>query len=274
MVSLDYLEPRYARRTLSDYANLLPALFGLAAALLAITSYARSGPDSWGASTDLVLRFAILGFPFAIASGPLGRLILGSADWRVGRWSRMGLLSFAAVYAVFILCVALPYFATSAHMPLATTGFCFFNGFIVCVLAITASEHFSNAVGNRTVDTLNRVSISYFWLVFAFADVAHLYGPHRPDGFFGLSLSLLVAAVLVRFADAFIQKLKAHWKLQASFRQSWQEKGDDCHSSQPGPVVQLSHVPAPNAAFGRHARLQERADPGYRRAAANPLGRE
>jgi hypothetical protein len=276
MVSLDYFESRYVRRTLTDRANLLPPAFALAAALLAAGTYARSGPDSWSYASDIVLRFATLGFPFAIATGPIGRLILGGDDWRVGRWSRMSLLAFAAVYAVFILCVALPYLMTSARMPLATTGFCFFNSFIVCVLAITANEHFSGVVGSRTVATVNRVSVAYFWLVFVFADVAHLYGPHRPDGFFGLSLSLLVAAVLIRFADAFVLRLKAHLREQALFGagSSWQEKGDNCHFRQARPAVQFGHVRALKAPFGRHARLQELPDPGCGGAVADSGGRE
>ena len=208
MVSSDYFETRYARRTLTDRANLLPPAFALIAAVLAGTTFARSGPDSWTYASEVVVRFATLVFPLAIVAGPIGRLILGPDDWRAGRWARMSILAFAAVYAVFLLCIALPFFLTSARMPLATAGFCFFNGFILCVLAITASEHFSHVLGSRTVHTLNRVAMSYFWLVFAFADVAHLYGPHRPDGFFGISLLLLVSAVLIRFADAVVLRVK------------------------------------------------------------------
>jgi hypothetical protein len=274
MVSLDYLEPRYVRRTLTDRANLLPPLFALAAALLATVTYARSGPDSWPYASDIVLRFATLVFPIAIAAGPVGRLILGQDDWRPGRWSRMSVLSFAAVYAVFLVCVALPYFVTDTRMPLETMGFCFFNAFILCVLAITATERFSHVVGNRTVDTMNRVAAFYFWVVFAFADVAHLYGPHRPDGFYGLSLLLLVASVLIRFGDALVARVRNHLAEHARHTAAWQEKGDDCHSRQPRGAVRFGHVQPRQAPFGRHAGVQERADPGRRRALADPCGSE
>jgi len=274
MVSLDYLEPRYARRSLTDRANLLPPLFALAAAALATVTYARSGPDSWPYASEIVLRFATLVFPFAIAAGPIGRLILGQQDWRTGRWSRMSVLAFAAVYAVFLVCVALPYFLTSAGMPLATIGFCFFNTFILCVLAITGTEHFSHVIGNRTVDTMNRVATAYFWLVFAFADVAHLYGPHRPDGFYGLSLLLLVASVLIRFADALAMRIRTHFAEQARHTAAWQEKRDDCHSRQRAAAVRFGHVQPQQIPFGRHAGVQERTDPGRRRALADPCGSE
>lgn len=212
MVSLDYGEARYSggRKTLSERAGLVPFSAALIAGLLAVASYARSGPDSWANSTDLVLRFATLVFPFALAAGPVLRLFLGPDDWRVGRWSRMMLLAFAGTYAVFILCVLTPYFASGAHLPLTTTGFAFFNIFILTVLALTASEHVANVMGDRMLNGINRIAVCYFWIAFAFADVAHLYGPHRPDGFFGFSLSLLVVAVLVRFLDAFVLRVKEH----------------------------------------------------------------
>jgi hypothetical protein len=274
MVSLDHVGIRSARKTLTDRANLLPAAFFLAAMLLAVIVYARSGPDSWSYATELVLRLATLVFPFAIAAGPAGRLIFGSDDWRVGRWERMSLLAFVAVYAVFLHCVAWPFFLTGERMPVDTTAFCVFNTFIVCMLAVTALEHVSNAVGDRTVNTVNRVSIAYFWFIFALAGVAHLYGPHRPDGFFGFSLILLVTAVLVRFADVFVLRLKAHLREQALFRLDWQKKGDDCHSRHACGAVQFGHVHAFKAPFGRHARLQELSDSGCGGAFADSGGRE
>lgn len=212
MVSLDYAEARYSRtrKTLTERAGFVPFSAALIAGLLAVVSYARSGPDSWSYSTDLVLRFATLVFPFALAAGPVLRLFLGPDDWRVGRWSRMMLLAFAGSYAVFILCVLTPYFETGARLPLATTGFAFFNVFILTVLALSASEHVASVMGDRMINGINRIAICYFWIAFAFVDVAHMYGPHRPDGFFGFSLSLLVVAVLIRFLDAFVLRVKDH----------------------------------------------------------------
>jgi hypothetical protein len=268
MVSSDYFETRYARRTLTDRANLLPPAFALIAVALAGTTFARSGPNSWTYASELVVRFATLVFPIAIAAGPIGRLIYGPDDRRAGRWSRMSVLAFAAVYAVFLLCIALPFFLTGAHMPLETAGFCIFNAFILCVLAVTASENFSHVAERRTVATLNRVALAYFWFVFAFADIAHLYGPHRPDGFFGISLLLLVSAVFIRFADALILRVRRHLAERAHYT-AWQEKGDDCHSRQTRPVVRFPNVQPHQASFGRHAGVQESANPGRRGAAAD-----
>ena len=37
--------------------------------------------------------------------------------------------------------------------------------------------------------------------------LAHLSGPHRPDGFYGFSLMLMIAALLMRFGE----RLAEHW---------------------------------------------------------------
>ena len=47
-----------------------------------------------------------------------------------------------------------------------------------------------------------------FWLTYALTGLAHLSGPHRPDAFYGVSLSLMIMALLLRFADRFVAKLR------------------------------------------------------------------
>src|SRR5438067_2286509 len=41
----------------------------------------------------------------------------------------------------------------------------------------------------------------YFWLCYCIMALARLSGPHRPDAFYGISLSLMVVALLLRYAD-------------------------------------------------------------------------
>ena len=52
---------------------------------------------------------------------------------------------------------------------------------------------------------LQRIATSYFWMVFVITGIEHLYGPHRPDDWYGFSLLTLTAALLIRFADSFVQ---------------------------------------------------------------------
>jgi hypothetical protein len=42
-----------------------------------------------------------------------------------------------------------------------------------------------------------------FWLAYALTGLEHISGPHRPDGFYGVSILLMIAALLLRFADDF-----------------------------------------------------------------------
>jgi hypothetical protein len=52
------------------------------------------------------------------------------------------------------------------------------------------------------------VSVVYFWLCYALMGLAHLSHPHRPDGFYGFSLCLMLAALLLRFADRLSSRLR------------------------------------------------------------------
>ena len=63
---------------------------------------------------------------------------------------------------------------------------------------------------------MQRVATAYFWLAFTLAGIGHLVGPHRTDNWHGVSLMLLVGALLIRFADTFV----AHWRTAAAGKAS------------------------------------------------------
>ena len=63
-------------------------------------------------------------------------------------------------------------------------------------------------VGEKSRRALLSVASSFFWLTYALTGLAHLSGPHRPDAFYGVSLSLMIIALLLRFADRFVAKLR------------------------------------------------------------------
>ena len=54
------------------------------------------------------------------------------------------------------------------------------------------------------------VAGAFFWLTYALTGLAHISGPHRPDAFYGISLSLMIGVLLLRFADGFTAKLRTH----------------------------------------------------------------
>jgi hypothetical protein len=47
------------------------------------------------------------------------------------------------------------------------------------------------------------LSVIYFWLCYSLIGLAHISGPHRPDGFYELSVILMVAGLLARFAERY-----------------------------------------------------------------------
>jgi hypothetical protein len=44
----------------------------------------------------------------------------------------------------------------------------------------------------------------YFWLCYSLMALARISGPHRPDAFYDVSLSLMIVALLIRYADRWL----------------------------------------------------------------------
>ncbi len=209
MVALDYETPEARRRFGLNFnpAVLIPAGSAVLAAAAGAIGY-ETGDGGWGSATEYALRFATFFYAFAFGFSPAARFALHGSPPRLAQLSRMMLLGFVAAYTVFLGFVAAPFVVFGGDMPLATIGFCFFNGFILGVLAVTSSEHFGRTLGGRTAAAFHRISGAFFWVAFALTDVSHLYGPHRPDRFYGISLCLLIVVLIVRFADAFAAKVR------------------------------------------------------------------
>ena len=75
-------------------------------------------------------------------------------------------------------------------------------------MAFAASRGASVLVGEPARHALLTVAGGFFWLTYALTGLAHLSGPHRPDGFYGISLSLMIFALLLRYADHLIVRLR------------------------------------------------------------------
>ena len=76
------------------------------------------------------------------------------------------------------------------------------------MIAYTASRPAAHFLGQRISRTMLQVGMATFWLVYAATGLAHISGPHRPDMFYGFSLSLMVIALLLRFADCLKTRLR------------------------------------------------------------------
>jgi len=47
------------------------------------------------------------------------------------------------------------------------------------------------------------IAAIYFWLCYSLIGLAHISGPHRPDGFYEMSVILMILALLARFTERF-----------------------------------------------------------------------
>jgi hypothetical protein len=186
---------------------------GLAAALLGLGVMIAHGFDNDGLrlAGELTWRFASFVFFAAVIAGPLCRLVPFSIGKPLNRVRRQLIWSFCICYAVFLASLLLPNSLGGVTHDDATAGmtlFSLFGGFAVAVMAYAASRQAVALVGERARRALLSVAAAFFWLTYALTGLAHLSGPHRPDAFYGVSLSLMISALLLRFADRLVAKLR------------------------------------------------------------------
>jgi hypothetical protein len=162
--------------------------------------------------SQLAWRYTCLVFFAALVAGPLCRLAAHFfPSWtppqNLGRKLVWG---FCASYAVYLLSVFLPnVIRLSAGAVLMTL----FGSSVVLVMAATAAP--LKTPGGRVVlaEKFRRVLLGttmiYFWLCYSVMALARISGPHQPDEFYGISLCLMVAGLLARYADRGISGNKA-----------------------------------------------------------------
>jgi hypothetical protein len=182
-------------------------------AALSLTLMVRHGFDDAGLrlASEMSWRFASFVFVAAVTVGPVCRLVPFGFCKRLNGLRRQTIWAFCASYGVFLGALLLPNTLGGVIHQDATLGmtlFALFGGGAAVVLAYAASREAGQRLGEKSRRALLSVAASFFWLTYALTGLAHISGPHRPDSFYGLSLSLMIAALLLRFADRFVAKLK------------------------------------------------------------------
>jgi len=154
--------------------------------------------------SQLAWRYTSLVFFLALVAGPACRLAARffpnlTPPESLGRRLIWG---FCASYCVYLLSVFLP---NVIRLSPGATLMVFFGGGVVLVMAMTAAP--LKRLGDKPVvpAKIRRVLLGaaagYFWLCYALMGLARIYGPNRPDAFYGIILCLMVAGLLVRYAD-------------------------------------------------------------------------
>ena len=184
----------------------------LGAAMLVAASLALNvGNDTgWRVAADMSSHFSLLLFVAAMIVEPLGRLIPSQALQSIGRERGSLTLAFAAVSAVALFCLAAPSWAGGESMSAPAAAYCFMSAIILVVMLFSAHPATVRLLGAPSWRALQRVSTAYFWIAFTISGLEHLIGPHRPDIWYGFSLLVLVATLLLRFADSLV----AHWRFR------------------------------------------------------------
>jgi hypothetical protein len=187
----------------------LPGAVALAAAILVFGSLVVRGfsDNGFRLASQNSWRFACVVFFAAIMAGPMGRLI--PALRRLQQDSCALFMSFCATFGVYLGTVLLPnaFGPRSAEEGTGALGlFVLFGAGVTLVMALALTPRLARLLGAGASRALLGVSAAYFWLCYALMGLAHLSHPHRPDGFYGFSLSLMLIALLVRFADSWMRR--------------------------------------------------------------------
>ena len=188
-------------------------LIALAAALVCLGGFAAHGFDENGLRFGnlLVWRFACLVFFAAAIAGPVTRIVPWEWLRRAGQERHQLIWGFCASIGVYLASLIVPNTLTPTSLDHEglTAGmvlFVIFGAALTMVIAYVASPR-SN-LGEQSRKTLLGVGMSYFFLAYTLTALSHLSGPHRPDAFYGFSLILMLAALLARFVDNFVTKIR------------------------------------------------------------------
>jgi hypothetical protein len=160
--------------------------------------------------SELAWRFTCFIFFAAIIAGPLARLIPSETLRRICEQRRQLIWGFCASFGVYLASILGPnLLAHRDDLAAGTTIFVAFGVGLTMVIAYTASRQAADLLGETARRTILVVGLSTFWLAYALTGLAGIYGPHRPDAFYGFSLSLMIVALLLRFADRFVANIRS-----------------------------------------------------------------
>ncbi len=220
MVSIDAGVHSSARQPILNVEMTMPGIVGLFCATLAFGTLVLHGFDGTGVrlAGEVTWRLAAFVFFAAAVAGPVSRLLPLEGMRHLMALRRQLIWSFCVSYGVFLASLLLPNTAGGVSHDDAATGmtlFSIFSGMTAAVMAYAASRQAVALVGDKARRALLSVAASFFWLTYALTGLAHLSGPHRPDAFYGTSLSLMLVALLLRFADRFVAKLRGTEALPA-----------------------------------------------------------
>jgi hypothetical protein len=214
MVALDHQALFGDRRRFRITLTPLVGAIAIMAMLLVLGAIVARGfgENGFRLGSQLAWRYAFFVFFAALMAGPICRMAARafptvSPPESLGRKLIWG---FCAAYGVYLLSVFLPnVIRLSAGATLMTV----FGSLVVAVMAATAAPLVR--LGGKPIlpDKVRRVFLGtaaiYFWLCYSLMALARISGPHRPDAFYDISISLMIVALLLRYADRWLKHRQA-----------------------------------------------------------------
>jgi hypothetical protein len=187
----------------------------IAATLLSAGGWAARGFTENGLrlGSEFAWRFTFLIYFLAIVAGPLGRLVPSPFLRRLGQKRCQLIWGFCASLGVYLLGVLLPNLLVPTGpdeegLTGGMTMFVLFGAALSGVIAFAASRRAALFLGEKARGTVLGVGLSTMWLVYVLSGLAQGIGPQRHGLFYGASLGLMTAALLLGLADRMAVKLR------------------------------------------------------------------
>jgi hypothetical protein len=190
-------------------------LVAIATALLTLAGWAARGFGENGLrlGSEFAWRFTFLIYFLAIVAGPIARLTPSPSLRHLCEARCQLIWGFSASFAVYLLGVLAPNLLLPGGpdedgLTASMATFALFGVALSGIIAFAARRDAARILGEKARTTILGVGLSTFWLAYALSGLAHITGPHRPDMFYGTSLSLMIIALLLRFADCMAAKIR------------------------------------------------------------------
>lgn len=222
MVALDNAalvgQPVRAPRLRVSLAPLVGGIALVAAVIVMGAIFYRGfAENGFRLGSQLAWRYTSFVFFAAVVAGPLCRVAARffpafTAPESLGRKLVWG---FCASYGVYLLSVFVP---NVIVLSAGATLVVLFGGGVALVMAATVMplrRHGRAMMGEKLRRTFLGIAATYFWLCYAVMGLARISGPHRPDAFYGISLCLMVGALLARYADHWVSPRAAQTRVAA-----------------------------------------------------------
>lgn len=190
---------------------IILAALGVAASGMAVTWLGHEGTvtDASRMGGDISWCFASFVFATAVLVGPLGRLLPFEAVQRALLDRRCVIWGFTASFGIYLAAQVARNLLRGESAATGINEFLILGALVAATIAFTASRSAAPLLGDRLRRNILSAGLCFFWACYAVMGLAHLSGPHRPDGYYGLSLFVMVAVLLVRFADRLMLWLKS-----------------------------------------------------------------